>query len=348
MKRARSHASAKAKRFALANELRQSQSEVESDLKLDRPTGEATLRFAELCSIDKRRVIAKLKVVEIQLIEDIKEVRSQIQSRTFREPSAQSVKTKSFHETDIERLVFRSAKNVPADSRWIQKVCRRSRVVAIGRIGCERHCVHDEEIVSANTCAGYRHDRTDIREQTAVEQVVVGIRSRLAAEVCDRTDRSEEITARRPDALPDFRSPWESGVIRPDAIDLPTAEQLRSPRVSLDRIPYIPQRGDHPGMTNVVIGRSLFGTVVDWKSLISYESRSFVRQRVETLTPAIDRIELESIREPPTESSVHAIVIGIDIRGCEVSCKERRISLGKYEVLIYEADKMSPRASLIA
>ena len=102
MKRARSHASAKAKRFALANELRQSQSEVESDLKLDRPTGEATLRFAELCSIDKRRVIAKLKVVEIQLIEDIKEVRSQIQSRTFRKPSAQSVKTKSFHETDVE------------------------------------------------------------------------------------------------------------------------------------------------------------------------------------------------------------------------------------------------------
>ena len=58
-------------------------SEVKSNLQFDGSAGKSPLSFAELCTVDKGTVVAELEVIEIKLIEDVKEVRSQINTRSF-------------------------------------------------------------------------------------------------------------------------------------------------------------------------------------------------------------------------------------------------------------------------
>lgn len=61
-------------------------SKIKPDLQLDRAAGQCSLRLAKLGPIDTSAIVAKLKVVEIQLIKDIEKVCPKVQARAFSHP----------------------------------------------------------------------------------------------------------------------------------------------------------------------------------------------------------------------------------------------------------------------
>lgn len=56
---------------------------IESDLQFDCSPGQRSRSFAKLAAVGKSVVVAETEVCQIKLIENIKEIRAQIDSRTF-------------------------------------------------------------------------------------------------------------------------------------------------------------------------------------------------------------------------------------------------------------------------
>src|SRR5687768_6607103 len=89
-------------------------SEIKSRLKLDHPTGQGSARFPKLliadwseaiAAGDERSVVEKSEAGQVQVIENIKEVESKIQTRSL----AEAGYAETLREAHIYRRVFRPA-----------------------------------------------------------------------------------------------------------------------------------------------------------------------------------------------------------------------------------------------
>src|SRR6185503_21385476 len=99
-----------------------------------------------------------------------------------------------------------------------------------------------------------------------------------------------------------MRRPRKTGVGRQDSVDLPAAECLPDEVSSSAQERQIPQTRCGESVFHVVVRWATLLTQVLRKGLISYSSGTFVGQRVDTLSPTINRVKLKSAAEPTRQT----------------------------------------------
>lgn len=182
--------------------------ETESRLQFDHAAGETRGSLTEAKVPYVGAGTEETKRREIQLIEDIEEVRAQLELRSFAE----------MREIRQAELLYRA--HIDGEVAWAPKYIApdaRQRVHVLGRVEVSGP-------PSREISAG------------ASKRVVTRV-GQIAAEIPNRAARANELIAGRSDAISNQGCPGESGMGRENSVQLPAAQQFAN------RILSVPEDG---------------------------------------------------------------------------------------------------------
>src|SRR5215204_6386607 len=147
-----------------------------------------------------------------------------------------------------------------------------------------------------------------------------------------------------------MRRPRKTRMSCHDAVDLPAAEYLPDHISTTTQEREIPKTRRGESMFHVVVRWATFLTQVLWERLVSDGAGTFVRQRVDTLGPTINRVELKSATEATRQTRIHRVVVCIHVRRRnehrkrEIVCRYDRL----HEELVHKSNQLVTRAALVA
>src|SRR4030095_9795965 len=280
-------------------------SESDPRLELHDPACKTGCRLAKICIGNSYRRTTECKRRQVELVEDIKKVRSQFQIGAFVE-RANFRKRNEIHQAHVGGKVTRPTKSMASNSgRPVRNQRKKAPSVR------PKDPVHDEVFVRGwqitRPAITLRTRRTESWTTRSTGARTAGWRERKAGMVGDNSG--------------DLKSPK-----RPAYEVAPVFEERQF--IESRQIEIVP---------DVKVGGPTFGTVVLGKGLVRNKPRTFVRQLVNALTPAVVRLQLQTIVITPSQVDVQGVVVRVDVRCREEDLEETRI-VGKEKVLIHEPD----------
>ena len=103
-------------------------------------------------------------------------------------------------------------------------------------------------------------------------------------------------------------------------------------------------------MPHVEIRRSTFLRQVLRKSLVGNGAWPFVGKRIDTLGPAVEEVELITVREPSGQARVQRVVVGVDVGSRNVNGKGKIVGWNHWlhQSLIDQSNQLVAGTSLVA